>query len=132
MIPACRVEPFNASEVARIINILEKNWCRFAVKGGGHSRSADDSNSVGGVTIDLDRLSTVEVTADATRARVGGGANSVQVYTALEPYNRSFVGGRVGTVGVGGHALGGGSSPFANRHGWALDNIHEYEVSSGE
>jgi len=84
------------------------------------------------VTIDLDRLSTVEVIANATRARVGGGANSVQVYTALEPYNRSFVGGRVGTVGVGGHALGGGSSPFANRHGWALDNIHEYEVISGE
>jgi hypothetical protein len=38
------------------------------------------------------------------------------------------VGGRVGTVGIGGHALGGGSSPFANRHGWLLDNVYEYEV----
>ena len=75
-------------------------------------------------------MSSVEVKANSTRAKVGGGANSVQVYTALAAYDRAFVGGRVGTVGVGGHALGGGSSPFANRYGWALDNVYEYEVCS--
>ncbi|GME33568.1 putative FAD binding domain protein [Neofusicoccum parvum] len=126
--PACRVEPSSAADIAQVLGILVDNWCNFAVKGGGHSRHADDSNSVGGVTVDLDRINTVEVAADGLSARVGGGATSIQVYSALEPRNLSFVGGRVGSVGVGGFTLGGGTSPFSNKYGWSLDNVYEYEV----
>ena len=126
--PACRVEPGSSAEVADILKVLVDHWCRFAVKGGGHSRSADDSNSVGGVTIDLGRLATVDVSANASTAQVGGGANSIQIYRALEEYGLSFTGGRVGSVGMGGFTLGGGTSPFSNRYGWALDSIFAYEV----
>ncbi|KAF4535233.1 FAD binding domain containing protein [Lasiodiplodia theobromae] len=126
--PACRVEPSNAAEVAQVLEILVGNWCRFAVKGGGHSRHPDDSNSVGCVTIDLDRMNAVEVAADKASARVGGGATLLQVYRALERYDLSFVGGLVATVGVGGFTLGGGRSALSNRYGWALDNVYEYEV----
>ncbi|KAL3452687.1 hypothetical protein BJX65DRAFT_292700 [Aspergillus insuetus] len=125
--PACRVEPSNASDVSQILRILVTNWCHFAVKGGGHSRHAGDSNSIGGVTIDLDRIAQVEILY-GNRARVGGGANTHRVYEALDAHNLSFVGGRVGTVGVGGFTLGGGTSPFSNKYGWALDNVYEYEV----
>lgn len=104
------------------------HWCHFSVKGGGHSRNPGDSNSVGGVTVDLDRMRNVEVLENGTRARVGGGANTVQVYAALESRNLSFVGGRVGTVGMGGFTLGGGTSPLSNKYGWSLDNVYEYEV----
>lgn len=127
--PACRVEPSSAAEVSQVLGILIDTWCHFAVKGGGHSRSPNDSNSVGGVTIDLGRISSVSVAADGTRASVGGGANTLQVYSALNPRNLSFVGGRVNTVGIGGFALGGGTSPLSNKYGWSLDNIYEYEVS---
>ncbi|KAL3431571.1 hypothetical protein BDV09DRAFT_206526 [Aspergillus tetrazonus] len=125
--PACRVEPSNASDVSQILNILVHNWCHFAVKGGGHSRHAGDSNSIGGVTVDLHRIAQIEI-LNGNRARVGGGANTHQVYKALDAHNLSFVGGRVGTVGVGGFTLGGGTSPFSNKYGWALDNVYEYEV----
>lgn len=100
------------------------------MKGGGHSRSPGDSNSIDGVTVDLNRLSSVHLADDKASARVGGGATSAQTYRALEPYNVSFVGGRVGQVGVGGFTLGGGTYPFANKYGWALDNVYEYEVRS--
>lgn len=83
---------------------------------------------MGGVTVDLDRMRNVEVLENGTRARVGGGANTVQVYAALESRNLSFVGGRVGTVGMGGFTLGGGTSPLSNKYGWSLDNVYEYEV----
>ncbi|RDW67425.1 FAD-binding oxidoreductase [Aspergillus mulundensis] len=126
--PACRVEPSTASDVSQILHVLVDTWCHFAVKGGGHSRHAGDSNSIGGVTIDLDRISTVEVLDNGTKARVGGGANTNQVYSALDAHNLSFVGGRVGTVGIGGFTLGGGTSPFSNKYGWALDNVFEYEI----
>jgi FAD/FMN-containing dehydrogenase len=125
--PACRVEPSNASDVSQILDILVHNWCHFTVKGGGHSRHAGDSNSIGGVTVDLNRIAQIEI-LNGNRARVGGGANTHQVYEALDAHNLSFVGGRVGTVGIGGFTLGGGSSPFSNKYGWALDNVYEYEV----
>ncbi|OOO13893.1 FAD linked oxidase domain-containing protein [Aspergillus oryzae] len=106
--PACQIEPSTPSEVSQVLEILVHYWCYFSVKGGGHSRNPGDSNSVGGVTVDLDRMT--------------------QVYEALDAHNLSFVGGRVGTVGVGGFTLGGGTSPFSNKYGWALDNVYEYEV----
>ncbi|KAI4595973.1 hypothetical protein KJ359_006265 [Pestalotiopsis sp. 9143b] len=102
--------------------------CQFAVKGGGHSRSPNDSKSAGGVTIDLGRIVDVAVAADRNSARLGGGLDLQQAFRALEAYNVSFPGGRVGSVGVGGFTLGGGSSPFSPRHGWALDNVLEYEI----
>ncbi|KAH6961827.1 hypothetical protein BKA56DRAFT_647807 [Ilyonectria sp. MPI-CAGE-AT-0026] len=126
--PACRVEPSSPVDVSRIMAILVENECRFSVKCGGHSRSPDDSNSVGGVTIDLRRLNTVTLSANNTSATIGGGANTYQVYSALERFNLSFVGGRVDTVGMGGFTLGGGTSPISSKYGWALDNIFEYEV----
>ncbi|KAJ5972724.1 FAD linked oxidase N-terminal [Penicillium vulpinum] len=126
--PSCRIEPSSASDVANVLNVLVDHWCYFSVKGGGHSRNAGDSNSVGGVTVDLDLLRDVEVLDNGTKARVGGGATSIQVYHALESRNLSYVGGRVGSVGMGGFTLGGGTSPFSNKYGWALDNVFEYEV----
>ncbi|GKT92246.1 FAD binding domain protein [Colletotrichum tofieldiae] len=40
----------------------------------------------------------------------------------------SYVGGRSSQVGAGGFTLGGGTSPFANKYWWALDNVCEYEI----
>ncbi|KAM5353497.1 hypothetical protein ACJ41O_000147 [Fusarium nematophilum] len=125
---ACRVEPADTADVATVLGILSDTWCNFAVKCGGHSRDPDFSNSVGGVTVDLNRLHQVEIADDGSYARIGGGTLTAQAYEALGARNLSFVGGRVGTVGVGGFATGGGTSPLSARHGWALDNIYEYEL----
>ena len=80
------------------------------------------------MTLDLGRLNTVKLAPSGSLARIGGGAVTADVYAALDARNISFVGGRVGSVGVGGFATGGGTSPLSSRHGWALDNIIEYEV----
>jgi FAD/FMN-containing dehydrogenase len=53
---------------------------------------------------------------DGNMARVGVGANTHQVYQALNAHNLSFVGGFTGTY------------QFSNKYGWALDNVYEYEV----
>lgn len=126
--PACRVEPSSATDVSKILVILVENRCHFSAKGGGHSKSPGDSNSVDGVTVDLDRMRNVEVLDNGTKARVGGGASTIQVYQALESQNLSLFGGMVGSVGLGGYILGGGTSPLSNKYGWSLDNVYEYEV----
>ena len=124
----CRVEPTSANEVSRVLQVLVDNWCRFAVKCGGHSRFPDDSVSVGGVTIDLGLMNSTLVSDDKTTARVGGGSLTRQVFAALDPYGLAYVGGRVGQVGMGGYSLGGGTSALSAKYGWALDHVLEYEV----
>ncbi|CAH0046905.1 unnamed protein product [Clonostachys solani] len=126
--PACRVEPSSTADVSEILELLTTHWCRFAVKGGGHAQAVDASNSVGGVTIDLHRMDRVDISQDRTRANLGPGLVLGEAYSALEPYNLTFVGGRVADVGVPGFTLGGGISNLSPQYGLALDNVFEYEV----
>ncbi|KAK2616602.1 hypothetical protein QQS21_000425 [Conoideocrella luteorostrata] len=128
--PACRVEPSSTTEVVRIIEILTNNWCRFAIKGGGHSPQIDASNSVGGVTIDMIRINHVRVNKEQLTTHVGPGATLGKVYTHVEQHNLTFVGGRVADVGIAGFSLGGGISNLSPQYGMAVDNIFEYEVST--
>jgi hypothetical protein len=51
------------------------------------------------------------------------------IYAGLEEHNLTTVGGRAGTVGLGGYALGGGLSHLSPKYGLAMDNVFEYEVS---
>lgn len=126
--PACRAEPSSTADVASILQILTTNWCTFAIKGGGHSRAVDASNSVGGVTIDMNRFNSVEVSEDRTTARLGAGLTLGPAYRALEAYGLTFVGGRVDSVGIAGYTMGGGISNLSPQYGLAVDNVFEYEV----
>lgn len=128
VIHACRVEPTSAAQVSRILEILLDNWCRFAVKGGGHSTHRDASNSVGGVTIDLNTMDHVEFVENNTRVNLGPGLVLHDAYTALEAYNSTIVAGRVADVGLPGFTLGGGISNLSPQYGLAVDNIFEYQV----
>lgn len=106
--PACRVEPSSTEDVVFILQTLVKENCKFAVKSGGHSRTAGASNSDGGVTIELGaRMRSVETAKDKKTVKVGGGAQWFDVYSALEKEDLMVVGGRVADVGVGGLTLGG-------------------------
>lgn len=126
--PACRVEPSNVADVTQILAILTQHWCTFAIKGGGHSRAVDASNSVGGVTVDMNRLDAVEVAADRQSARLGAGLVLREAYQGVEAEGVSFVGGRVASVGLAGYTMGGGFSNLTPKMGLAVDNVLGYEV----
>lgn len=52
--PYCFVQPENAQEVALAVKTLvDKTFCNFAVRSGGHSSVTGFSNIEDGVTIDL-------------------------------------------------------------------------------
>lgn len=56
----------------------------------------------------------------------------VDVFTALEPYGRIVIGGRLASIGIAGLTLGGGINYFTNKWGFAMDNVLAYEVVTGE
>ncbi|KAK2610646.1 hypothetical protein N8I77_004060 [Diaporthe amygdali] len=126
--PACRVEPGDAVDVARVLEIAVENRCQIAIKSGGHSTNRDASNSVGGVTVDLVRINHVRLLDDHTQADFGPGLILRDAYTALEPFNLSNFGGRTADVGLAGYTIGGGLTALAPKFGLALDNVFEYEL----
>ncbi|KAI0377778.1 FAD-binding domain-containing protein [Hypomontagnella monticulosa] len=129
--PKCFVHPADAEEVSVIILISRATECPFAVKGGGHSAFKGASNSPGGITIDFINRKHVVPSPDRSSVAIGPGNTWREVYTALEEFNLTMVGGRAATVGVSGLLLGGGISFFSGEHGWACDNIISYEIVLG-
>ncbi|OXV07629.1 hypothetical protein Egran_04606, partial [Elaphomyces granulatus] len=130
--PACAFQAAKAQEVAGSVLLSRLTQCPFAVKSGGHAAFTGSSNIQNGLTIDLQFLNSTTLSNDNTIARVGPGNRWVDVYSWLETHNLTAIGGRVADIGVGGLTLGGGVSFFSAAHGWACDNVQNYELVTAD
>jgi FAD/FMN-containing dehydrogenase len=77
----------------------------------------------------LNKLNKYSVQNDTIE--VGPEMTWYDVYTALEPYFRVAIGGRLKTIGVPGLTLIGGVHYFINKYGFAMDNVVNYDVALG-
>ncbi|KAK5119980.1 hypothetical protein LTR85_007056 [Meristemomyces frigidus] len=130
--PYCVYQPSSSTDVAIAILLSRLTECPFAIKSGGHAAFANASNIEGGITINLAKLNVIELSADKTYASIGPGNTWYDVYSDLEDYNLTTIGGRVAAIGVGGLTLGGGISFFSGNYGWACDNVYNYEVVTAD
>ncbi|EGY23656.1 hypothetical protein VD0002_g7316 [Verticillium dahliae] len=126
--PACFLLPNSTADVSTGLKILTSLRTKFSVKGGGHTPFAGGSNMQGGVTISLEALNDVTVSASRKTVSIGPGNRWIDVTRKLDPLGLAVVGGRVAEVGVAGLLLGGGISFLSEQHGWACDNVQTYEV----
>ncbi|KAL2200173.1 hypothetical protein P885DRAFT_28222 [Corynascus similis CBS 632.67] len=126
--PAAIVRPQSVGEVAAALKALVGAGQPFAVRSGGHTNWAGSNNIEGGVTIDLGQLNSVVYDAASETASIGPGCRWKEVYAELHKYGRAVAGGREGNVGVAGLLLGGGSTFFTARRGFACDNVLAFEV----
>lgn len=106
-IPACLFRPSRPEGVAASVLLSRLAGCPFAVKSGGHAAFKGASNVEDGLTIDLGGLNQIYIHPGGDTVSIGPGNTWYDVYTVLEPLNRTVVGGRVAAVGVGGLVLGG-------------------------
>lgn len=83
---------------------------KFTVRSGGHSPNPGwSSMEKPGILIDLKKLNKVSISPDRKLASLGPGGRWGDVFTALDPYDVSVLGGRIPHVGVAGVILGGWS-----------------------
>lgn len=108
--------------------MLISNNASFAIVSGGHSSNLGASNIHAGITIDLSFLRDVKLVDNASAVVLGPASRWDDVYAALEPHGLTVAGARVADVGVGGFALGGGVSWFANQMGFSCDTVLEFQV----
>jgi FAD/FMN-containing dehydrogenase len=99
----------------------------IAVRAGGHS-VAGLSLCDDGVVLDVRGMADIEVDADRSVVRVGGGAVWADVDRATQLHGLATTGGRVSTTGVAGLTLGGGSGWLERKHGLACDNLLAAEL----
>ncbi|KAG1860272.1 FAD dependent oxidoreductase [Suillus subalutaceus] len=124
---ACSFEPVNAQDIGIALQLLGEDQTPFAVKSGGHSVNAGFS-STPGVQIALFSFSQVIYDSDAQTATIGMGLIWDDVYSQLQQYNVTVVGGKNTGVGIGGIVLGGGYSYLSNQYGLSVDNIVSFEL----
>ncbi|UNI24542.1 hypothetical protein JDV02_010278 [Purpureocillium takamizusanense] len=127
--PCCIIQPRTKQDVAVTLQALARcGHGGFAVRSGGHSHWAGGSNIVDGVTIDLVYFNAVSYNPILKVASIGPAQTWGNVYKVLESEGVMVAGGRDADVGVGGLLTGGGNSYYADRKGFACDNVVNAEV----
>jgi FAD/FMN-containing dehydrogenase len=105
--PSCIFKPGKTSDVSVAVLLSRLSKCPFAVRSGGHAAFAGASSIDGGITISLEKLNQIKLSADKKTALIGAGNTWSKVYSTLQKSDVSVIGGRVSNIGVGGLTLGG-------------------------
>jgi FAD/FMN-containing dehydrogenase len=129
--PALVVQPTSAAEVAAAVRHAAARGLPMSVRGGGH-HIAGTSLVDGGLTVNLSRLTGVEVDPSARTATVGAGCRLQDVDRATQRHGLAVPLGFVSDVGVGGLTLGGGLGYLTRRFGWTVDNLLEVEIVTAD
>ncbi|KAJ8124926.1 hypothetical protein O1611_g8715 [Lasiodiplodia mahajangana] len=73
-------------------------------------------------------MNTTTYNTERKTASIQPGCRWKPVFETLAEYGVAVTGGRDSDVGVGGFILGGGNSFWSASHGWACDNVVNFEV----
>jgi FAD/FMN-containing dehydrogenase len=120
--PAAVVQPRDAHDVAAVVKWARKHDVRITAKGGGHSY-AGYSTIANGVVVDLTLMRGIRVNTASKQATIGAGCQLIDVYSALAAKGVTVPAGSCPSVGVSGHALGGGMGLAGRRFGLLADNL---------
>lgn len=99
----------------------------ISVRGGGHN-AAGLGVCDHGLVIDLSLMSYVRVDPLSSTVRVGGGAVWRDVDHAAHAFGLAVPSGIIGTTGVGGLTLGGGTGYLTRKYGLTIDSLLSADV----
>jgi hypothetical protein len=117
----------NVADVIAAVSFARDQKMLVALRGGGHNGqglgSCDD-----GLVIDLSTLKGVRVDPATRTVRVESGCTSADVDHATHAFGLAVPFGIVGSTGVAGLTLGGGTGYLTRKHGLTVDNLLEADV----
>jgi len=125
--PALIVHPVKTQDIRTTLEFAQSHHLPLAVRCGGHSY-AGYSTCEGGLVFDMSGFGSIEIAADKSRARIGGGMLCGKVDMETAKAGVATVLGQCSSVGVGGFLLGGGLGPLMGKHGLGCDNVLAAEL----
>jgi FAD/FMN-containing dehydrogenase len=129
--PAIIVQCSGAADVIDAVNFARRHNLLVAVRGGGHN-VAGNAVCEGGVVIDLSKMNSVRVNANAKRAYVGGGALLGDVDRETQVFGLAAPLGVVSLTGVAGLTLCGGLGYLRRKHGMACDALLSVDMVTAD
>jgi FAD/FMN-containing dehydrogenase len=125
--PALIARCADVADVIAAVNFGREQGLLTAIRGGGHNGPGLGSCD-GGLVIDLSRLKGVRVDPAARTVRVEPGCTQGDVEHAAHAFGLAVPAGIVGTTGVAGLTLGGGTGYLTRAFGLTIDNLLEADV----
>jgi FAD/FMN-containing dehydrogenase len=124
--PKLRAVCKTPTSISVMVKWLRSHQLPFAVRSGGHSfEGLSESYSV---VVDLRKLDRVEMDVVRQTVSVGAGASLGALYRALASSGYALPAGSCLTVGVAGHALGGGYGLLSRNYGLLCDSLHSLKL----
>lgn len=125
--PAAIVSCADVHDVMAAVREGVASGLPLAVRGGGHNAGGlgiwDDS-----LVVDLAGLKRIHIDAEARTARVEAGCLWREVDAATHRYGMAVPCGFIGSTGVAGLTLGGGTGHLTRRFGLTIDSLLAAEV----
>ncbi len=129
--PVAVVYPDSADDVVTTVRAARALGIRLAFNAGGHNAGPIDW-SQDTLLLKTERLSSIEIDADARRARLGAGVLGKPLAVAAGAHGLAYLAGTSPDVGVVGYALGGGLSWMIRTYGLACNSIVGAEVVTAD
>jgi FAD/FMN-containing dehydrogenase len=126
--PLAIAQPVDAADVATVVRWARTSGVHIVARSGGHSYGGYSTTA--GVVVDLSRLAGVRVSGGL--ATIGPGARLGNIYQGLGAHGVAIPAGTCPSVGIGGHALGGGFGLASRAWGLASDNVRSLQIVTAD
>jgi hypothetical protein len=117
----------DAADVVAAVGYGRENKLLVAIRGGGHS-GPGFGGCDGGLVIDLSQMRSMRVDPSTGTVRVEPGCTAADLDHATHAFGLAVPLGIVGSTGVAGLTLGGGTGYLTRKHGLTIDNLLEVDV----
>jgi FAD/FMN-containing dehydrogenase len=118
----------NATDVRECVLFARRYAVPVAIRSGGHSYAGYSTGP--GLVIDTRPMNAIEPSGDL--ARIGAGAQLIDVYSTLGSKGIGIPAGSCPSVGIAGLALAGGLGVLTREWGLTCDNIAAAEVVTAD
>jgi FAD binding domain/Berberine and berberine like len=131
VMPALVARPLDAADVQAAVKWGVANRVALRARSGGHSYAGYSTLS-GGMVLDLRNMRGITINSRAGTATIGAGAQLIDVYAALAARGVTIPAGSCPSVGVAGHALGGGMGLAGRQFGLTADNLLSAQIVTAD
>lgn len=129
--PALVAMPVDAEDVGELVRFARDHGKRVAPQRTGHN-AAPLGSLADTILLKTDALQEVSIDADGRRARVGGGAQWLDVVPQASELGLAALHGSAPDIGIAGYSLGGGVGWYGRKLGIAANSVRAIEVVTGE
>ena len=129
--PVAVVFPENAEDVVATVDFAGENGLRIAFNAGGHNAGPIDW-SRDTLLLKGERMTGLEIDAEARRARAEAGVLARPVSQAAGEHGLCYLCGTSPDVGIVGYTLGGGFNWMIRKHGLAANSVVAVELVTAD